>query len=194
MKNQLPNTTKNNEGFTLIELLIAITIVAILSVIGFSIFSNIQKGARDSQRRIEVDALSKNIESTFDSAKRTYTYTEDQYIGDYPSTKAADPLKNGSDTREYCVQTSATTATITPPAVWSGAVVCPAGWFPFTDKTIAQPANNLCNATGTTAGSTGSCAVTAAGDNSVVNAAVGWSICASLEASTTVFCKSSLQH
>src|SRR6478735_5734094 len=101
MKN-ITAQNKQNEGFTLIELLIAITILAILSVIGYSIFANIQKGARDSQRRIQVDALAKNVESTFDPSSKTYTYSNGLYLDDYPQNKAMDPLNSTTDLREYC--------------------------------------------------------------------------------------------
>ena len=39
------------KGFTLIELMIVVAIIAILSVIGVTIFAGIQKNARDAKRR-----------------------------------------------------------------------------------------------------------------------------------------------
>src|SRR2546429_8292447 len=112
MKYQLPKTTNSNEGFTLIELLIAITIVAILSVIGFSVFTNIQRGARDSQRRVEIDAMAKSLEATFNPATRVYVYDSSLFGQDFPTIKPADPLRSaGADGREYCIALGTTATT-----------------------------------------------------------------------------------
>ncbi len=52
----------HKKGFTLIELLVVIAIIAILSVIGFTVFTNVQKSARDAKRRSDIDAISKALE------------------------------------------------------------------------------------------------------------------------------------
>ena len=44
------------------ELLVVIAIVAILSSIGFAVYSSVQQKARDSKRRSDVDALVKALE------------------------------------------------------------------------------------------------------------------------------------
>lgn len=49
------------EGFTLVELLVVITIIAILATIGMTIFSGVQKAARDTKRRGDIDALQKAV-------------------------------------------------------------------------------------------------------------------------------------
>ena len=49
-------------GFTLIELLVVIAIIAVLSTIGFAVFSGVQKGARDAKRRSDIDAIAKALE------------------------------------------------------------------------------------------------------------------------------------
>ncbi len=53
---------KSARGFTLIELLVVIAIIAILSVIGFTVFTNVQKSARDAKRKADFDAIYKALE------------------------------------------------------------------------------------------------------------------------------------
>lgn len=60
-----------NRGFTLIELLVVIVILAILSTIGYVTFAGVQKNARDTKRRQDVDALAKAI-TQYRSANGTY--------------------------------------------------------------------------------------------------------------------------
>lgn len=49
------------QGFTLVELLVVVSIIAILSVIGITVFSSAQKGARDAKRREDMIALKNAI-------------------------------------------------------------------------------------------------------------------------------------
>ncbi|MCL4366041.1 prepilin-type N-terminal cleavage/methylation domain-containing protein [Patescibacteria group bacterium] len=56
-------------GFTLIELLVVISIIAVLSVMGMAVFSGLQKGARDTRRKGDIDAIAKAYE-----VQRTSSY------------------------------------------------------------------------------------------------------------------------
>ena len=49
-------------GFTLIELLVVISIIAILSVIGLAIFTQVQKNARDATRMADINAIAQALE------------------------------------------------------------------------------------------------------------------------------------
>lgn len=62
MKKFLPKSAKNSQGFTLIELLIVVAIIAVLSVIGITIFGNVQKNARDVRRKGDINAISSALE------------------------------------------------------------------------------------------------------------------------------------
>ena len=52
-------------GFTLVELLIVISIIAILSVVGIVVFTNVQKGARDARRKADVESIAKAYEVNY---------------------------------------------------------------------------------------------------------------------------------
>ena len=53
------------KGFTLVELLVVVSIIAILSLIGLTIFTNVQKGARDARRKADVDSIVKAYEGKY---------------------------------------------------------------------------------------------------------------------------------
>ncbi|HEU4830791.1 MAG TPA: fibronectin type III domain-containing protein, partial [Candidatus Saccharimonadales bacterium] len=72
---------KFSDGFTMIELLVVVAIIGILATIGIVSFSNIQAGARDSQRSSQVTVLSEALEKYYEAN------------GEYPS--CADMTKSG---------------------------------------------------------------------------------------------------
>lgn len=67
-------------GFTLIELMVAITIIAILSVVGVVVYTNVTKSARMTTRRADIEAISKAYETNFDGSKYP-TLTKDNFAG-----------------------------------------------------------------------------------------------------------------
>lgn len=75
MKKILPTSTTlsvNKKGFTLVELLVVISIIAILSIIGLTVFTGVQKNARDARRQSDVDAIAKALETTYNNATAAY--------------------------------------------------------------------------------------------------------------------------
>lgn len=61
----MPKNNLGKLGFTLIELLVSITIVAILAGIGVSVYSGAQASARDSKRKLDINAIADSMELYF---------------------------------------------------------------------------------------------------------------------------------
>lgn len=215
MKKLLPNS-----GFTLIELLVVVAILAILSVIGYSIFAGAQGNARDGVRRTELNNLAKNIETTKDvtGGFPLYKYTDTQYGSDYPQIKPKDP---SIDTAKsfYCVATSTgltPATTITDPTSWATDKNCPQDaaqanattFRPLVDSTGTYNVT----VTGTTLGTSATSCVSGtpavcdviggaatvhtngtALANGLMTGARAWKICTRLETSGKIVCQGNLQ-
>lgn len=118
MKTQLPNTN-SSKGFTLVELLVVISILAILGVIGMTIFSGTQKGARDAKRKEDIVALSNAMEANRDAQTGYLTSVQAGWFADgaVPKTPSgtADYTTTGITTSTYtfCTALEASTGNAT---------------------------------------------------------------------------------
>ncbi len=113
---------QNLIGFTLIELLIAISIIAILSVVGLVIFSGVQAKARDGKRVNDLQQIQTALEEYYQDngfypaslpvAGSPLVFGTKTYLAQMP----ADPKNN--DTYKYiytavCSGTKCTSYTLT---------------------------------------------------------------------------------
>ena len=60
----------SKHGFTLVELLVVITIIAILSVVGISAYSGVQKNARDAKRKEDLRTIKVSLELYYQKNSR----------------------------------------------------------------------------------------------------------------------------
>lgn len=138
-------------GFTLIELLVVITIIAILAVIGLTVFSGVQRNARDAKRKADIDAISNAMEAHYGQFAAGQYAGLCQTVGN-PATYdciskdwfaagtglPADP--QASATVRYCWTTGASCDNISGTAIGAGQP--PAGTTSWTIcATLEQPAN-----------------------------------------------------
>lgn len=51
-----------HKGFTLIELMVVVSIIAVLAVIGLTVFTGLQRSARDAKRKADIEAIATALE------------------------------------------------------------------------------------------------------------------------------------
>ena len=118
MKKLLPTS----KGFTLIELLVVITIIAVLAVMGFAVFSGLTAKGNDARRSADMKAFADAMEVTrANTSANTYTAPA---ATDFSG--GAFPKEPTSRVEKYCYLDS-TTAAVGNMAVTSGSA-CAIGW------------------------------------------------------------------
>ncbi len=136
MKKFLPKTVNNPQGFTLIELMVVIAIIAILSTIGLTLFTNTQQKARDTRRRSDIDAIANALETNKTPGSSTYNV-----LAGTQFNAGTIPADSGNGSAVYCV--SSTTTAGTPPAVataWVNTSACPTTPSGYTLVSATNPA------------------------------------------------------
>lgn len=120
------------KGFTLVELLVVVGIMAVLSVIGISIYGGARSQARDARRRLDIDAIANALEANRKPGASSY---EAMANGWFASGSVPTDSNNGSAT--YCAAASVTPGS--PPATpttWLNATACPSG---FSAAVVGNP-------------------------------------------------------
>ena len=74
-----------NRGFTLIELMIVVAIIAILATIGLTVYSGVQRGARDSKRQADLQEIQKALEQYY-ASHRFYPVSNSHTSAAYPAS------------------------------------------------------------------------------------------------------------
>jgi len=118
--------SSRKNGFTLVELLIVISIIAILSVVGVTVFSGIQKKARIVKRISDIKAVQTSLEVYYYTHNSQYPISSgwnsecttwggdssDQVIPglvpDYMTSFPHDPLYKANDRYCYLYQSNGT--------------------------------------------------------------------------------------
>lgn len=123
------------KGFTLVELLVAITILAVLSIVAITIFSNVQKNARDTRRRGDIDAIAKALEVNKDPTASTYkNLTAAQF--------SSGAIPQDTTVSKYCVLTaSAVGAPPAKPTIWDSSSTCPTSPTSYIQVSTTNPEN-----------------------------------------------------
>ena len=175
MNTSLSQVKRTSKGFTLVELMVVIAIIAVLAVIGLTLFSNAQQGARNAKRQSDLKAISNAMEVHYNPTAGAGCATG--LTGTYCAINAgwfsaqiipADPVA----TATYCAASS----------LVAGA---------------ATPANMAASPTGVCVAGAAGYAAVAGGTNPPANTTT-WKVCTTLEpynaATPTVYCVSNQQQ
>ena len=127
---------KNLEGFTLVELLVVISILAILSVLGYAVFSNLgaQAKARNNVRRSDI----KSIASALEVNRSADTYVV-LLANQFSNNKIPSDPKTGN---VYCANTTADAQPLDPAVVWTS--TCPANYSTLGAAPLAGTKWKIC--------------------------------------------------
>jgi len=79
----------NRRGFTIVELIIAISIMAVLLVLGVVNLRGTQVQARDDERKADIQTLTQNLESFYSNGNVAFNQT----VGQYPSNGLLDNIR-----------------------------------------------------------------------------------------------------
>src|SRR5260221_14568315 len=70
----LQTTANSKKGFTLVEMMVVISIIAILSAIGLTVYTQAQKAGRDAKRQSDIQEIQKALEQYY-AINQTYPST-----------------------------------------------------------------------------------------------------------------------
>ena len=156
-------------GFTLIELMVTISIIAILSMVGITLFLTAQKSARDGRRRADIDAIAAALETNHVPNSTTYPALAGSMFASFSSGVAV-PTDSGNVSATYSVAVSTTVGAGAPavPTAWTTGVASPSAPAGYTPIVAGNPPAT----------------------------ATAWTVCAQLEnpgTGTAWYCKQSTQ-
>lgn len=180
---------QTNKGFTLVELLVVVAIIAILSVIGLTVFTGAQANARDARRKADIDAIANAIETT--RSPGTVYYTS------LPSTGFSGgvvPVDNGNvvSKTHYCIRTSKTTTVPTDGTAWGATDVCPTAPPAVTDESDWIDIGSWGLAVNPTSNTDATTKGTDVGSSRFGVSVITWKLCTKLESGNN-YCKPSSQ-
>ncbi len=95
------------KGFTLIELMVVISIIGILSVMGYASYTQVQKIARDGKRIADIQEIQKALEQYFATNANAYpaSLTSINNTNYFPNgTSPIDPTNGAPYTYSYVYQ------------------------------------------------------------------------------------------
>ena len=96
----LQSSDNSKKGFTLVELLVVVSIIAILSLIGITLYTSALQGSRDAKRQQDIQSIAKALETHYDVFTGKYPTLDSGWFITPDSADAkipADPL-SGQDT------------------------------------------------------------------------------------------------